>query len=63
MERIIIKTFKNLKEIKNRDEYFKICQMGYANTFLKVINQNEYVVRMLPTEIINMNLENRFTDI
>ena len=52
-----MKTFKNLKQIKNRDEYIKISELNYANTFLEVVE------RILPTEIINLNLENRFTDI
>lgn len=63
MERIIIKSFENLKKIKNRDEYIKICELGYANTFLEVIGQNEEIERILPTEIINLDLENKFTDI
>ena len=63
MERIIIKTFKILKQIKNRDEYIKLCELSYVNTFLEVIKQNEEVVRILPTEIINSNLENKFLDL
>lgn len=58
-----MKTFKNLKQIKNRDEYVKICELGYANTLLEVIDVNEEIERILPTEIINLNLDNRFTDI
>ena len=58
-----MKTFKNLKRIKNRDEYVKISELNYANTFLEVIGQNEEIERILPTEIINLDLENRFTDI
>ena len=63
MERIIIRSFRNLKKIKNRDEYVKIAELNYANTFLEVIGINEEIVRILPTEIINMDLENKFTDI
>lgn len=63
MERIIIRSFKNLKEIKNRDEYIKISEISYGNTFLEVIGISERIERILPTEIINMNLDNRFTDI
>lgn len=63
LERIIIETFKNLKKIKNRDEYIKICELNYANTFLEVIGYNEEIDRLLPTEIINSKLENKFTDI
>lgn len=63
MGMIIIKSFKNLKEIKNRDEYVKICEINYGNTFLDVIGINEHIERILPTEIINLNLENKFTDI
>lgn len=58
-----MKTFKNLKQIKNRDEYIKICELNYANTFLEVTGQNEEIIQILPTEIINSNLENKFTDI
>ena len=58
-----MKTFKNLKQIKNRDEYIKIAELNYANTFLDVIGQNEEIERILPTEIINLNLQNKFTDI
>ena len=58
-----MKNFKNLKKIKNRDEYIKICELNYANTFLEVIGQDEEIERILPTEIINLDLENRFTDI
>lgn len=58
-----MKTFKNLKKIKNRDEYIKISELNYANTFLEVIGQNEEIIRILPTEIINLNLDNKFTDI
>ena len=58
-----MKSFKNLKEIKNRDEYIKICETNYANTFFNVIGEDEEVERILPTEIINMNLENKFIDI
>lgn len=63
LERIIIRSFKNLKEIKNRDEYIKISEISYGNTFLEVIGISERIERILPTEIINMNLDNRFTDI
>ena len=58
-----MKTFKNLKKIKNRDEYIKISELNYGNIFLEIIGQNEEIVRILPTEIINLNLENKFTDI
>lgn len=58
-----MKNFKNLKQIKNRDEYIKLCELNYANTFLEVTGQNEVIERILPTEIINPNLENKFTDI
>ena len=58
-----MKNFKNLKKIKNRDEYIKISELNYSNTFLDVIGQNEEIVRILPTEIINLNLDNKFTDI
>ena len=44
-----MKTFKNLKKIKNRDEYIKISELNYANTFLEVIGQNEEIIRILPT--------------
>ncbi|MDO5810930.1 hypothetical protein [uncultured Methanobrevibacter sp.] len=37
--------------------------MNYANTFLEVTGQNEEIIQILPTEIINFNLENKFTDI
>ena len=60
---IIIKSFKNLKKIKNRDEYIKICELNYANTLLEVLNINEEIERILPTEIINNTLDNKFTDI
>ena len=59
---IIIKSFKNLKKIKNRDEYVKICELNYGNTFLEVLNINEEIERILPTEIINNTLDNKFTD-
>lgn len=59
----IVKTFKNLKKIKNRDEYIKISELNYGNIFLEIIGQNEEIIRLLPTEIINLNLENKFTDI
>ena len=59
----IMKTFKNLKKIKNRDEYIKISELNYGNIFLEIIGQNEEIIRLLPTEIINLNLENKFTDI
>ena len=59
---IIIKSFKNLKKIKNRDEYIKICELNYGNTFLEVLNINEEIERILPTEIINNTLDNKFTD-
>ena len=58
-----MKTFKNLKKIKNRDEYIKISELNYGNIFLEIIGQNEEIIRLLPTEIINLNLENKFTDI
>ena len=60
---VIIKSFKNLKNIKNRDEYIKLSQLNYANTFLEIIGRYERIVQILPTEIINLNLENKFTDI
>ena len=60
---IIIKSFKNLKKIKNRDEYIKLSQLNYANTFLEIIGRYERIIQILPTEIINSNLENKFTDI
>ena len=63
MERIVIKSFKNLKKIKNRDEFLKISVLNYGNTFLELIGRCEKIVRVLPTEIINSNLENKFTDI
>lgn len=66
MEKIgedIIKSFKNLKKIKNRDEYVKISELNYANTFLELIGLDEEIERILPTEIINPNLYNKFTDI
>lgn len=58
-----MKTFKYLKEIKNRDSYAKLSVTNYANTLLDMIGRRERVVQILPTEIINMNLENKFTDI
>ena len=58
-----MKTLKNLKKIKNRDEYVKLCELNYANTFLEVTAQNEEIIQILPTEIINPNLENKFTDL
>lgn len=63
MGRIVILSFKNLKEIKNRDEYLKICEINYLNSFLEVIGRSERIVRILPSEIINSNLENKFTDL
>lgn len=63
MEGIIIKSFKNLKKIKNRDEYIKMAELNYANIFLELIGRCERIVQILPTEIININLENKFTDI
>ena len=63
LERVIIKSFKNLKKIKNRDEFIKISILNYGNTFLEIIGRYERIVRVLPTEIININLENKFTDI
>ncbi len=60
---ISIRSFKNLKNINNRDEYVKIAQLNYANTFLEMIGINEEIVSILPTEIINLDLDNKFTDI
>lgn len=53
---------KNLKQIKNRDEFIKVCEMNYINGMLKLIKRPERVELILPTEIITKNLENRFID-